>query len=144
MLRPLTALDRRRRGRGRGASRRHRLRATGTKLHVYVSNCEKQVYKPKTITVFCADAGVVIDKITYRPTAPRRPRARARPTSTSAIPTAPPARRRTTRSRFTLSKVKQCGDSYQFRKLRMTYTGAKPKGARTINQKFACADAPTR
>ena len=41
------------------------LGASNTNLHVYVSNCIKQVYKPKSITMACADAGFVVSGIKY-------------------------------------------------------------------------------
>jgi hypothetical protein len=118
--------------------------AQNTNLRVFVSNCEKQVYKPKTITVFCADAGVVIKKIKYSSYGAKT----AAGTGTAVVnlcePDCAAGKTKNYKVKLKLSRVTQCGDSYQFRKLQMTYTGAKPKGNRTINQSFPCADAPTR
>ncbi len=117
--------------------------AQNDNLRVFVSNCEKQVYKPKTITVFCADAGVVIQKISYRSYGAKRATGTGTANVNLCEPDCAAGKTKNYKVRFTLSKVTQCGDSYQFRKLKMTYTGAKPKGSRTIKQTFACADAPT-
>jgi hypothetical protein len=112
-------------------------------LRVYVSNCEKQVYKPKTITVFCADAGVVINKIKYTDYTSKIARGQGTATVNLCEPNCAAGKTQKFDVRFTLSKVKQCGDSYQFRKLQTTYIGKKPKGKRTQSQSFPCADAPT-
>jgi hypothetical protein len=118
--------------------------AADTGLRVYVSNCKTQVYQPKSITVYCADAGVVIGKIRY--TTYNATTARGSGTSTVNLcdPNCAAGNTKTYRVRFTLSNVTQCGDSFQFRRLRMSYVGAKPKGSRTVTQTFPCADAPTR
>jgi hypothetical protein len=117
--------------------------AGNTNLRVYVSNCETQVYKPKTITVFCGDAGVIINKIKYSSYGAKT----AAGTGTAVVnlcePNCAAGKTKNYKVKFKLSQVTQCGDSYQFRKLQMTYVGAKPKGDRTINQKYACANAPT-
>src|SRR3954451_23763553 len=117
--------------------------AKNTNLRVFVSNCQKQVYKPKSITVFCADAGVIITKVKYASYGAKT----ATGTGTAAVnlcePNCAAGKTKNFRVRFTLSKVTQCGDSYQFRKIRITYTGAKPKGNRTLNSAYSCADAPT-
>jgi hypothetical protein len=118
--------------------------AADNDLRVFVSNCEKQVYKPKSITVFCADAGVVIGKIKYSSYTATTARGSGTSTVNLCDPDCAAGNTKTYRVRFTLSRVTQCGDSYQFRRLRMSYVGSKPKGKRTITQTFACADAPTR
>ena len=118
--------------------------AQDTTPRIFVSNCEKQVYKPKTITVFCADAGVVINKITYSNYGTKT----ARGTGTAAVnlcePNCAAGKTQNFQVRFRLSKPTQCGDASQFRRLRVTYVGAKPPGDRVIRQSFQCADAPTR
>ena len=117
--------------------------AQNTNLRVFVSNCEKQVYKPKSITVFCADAGVVITKVKYSSYGAKK----ATGTGTAAVnlcePNCAAGKTKNFKVKFTLSKVTQCGDSYQFRKLQFSYVGAKPKGDRTQNTSYVCADAPT-
>jgi hypothetical protein len=118
--------------------------AANNELRVYVSNCKTQVYKPKSITVYCADAGVVIGKITYSTYTATTARGAGTSTVNLCDPDCAAGNTKTYRVRFTLSKVTQCGDSFQFRKLRMRYVGAKPKGSRTVTQTFTCADAPTR
>jgi hypothetical protein len=119
--------------------------AQNTNLRVYVSNCEKQVYKPSAITVFCGDSGVVIQKIKYSSYGAKT----AAGTGTAVVnlcdPNCAAGKTKNYPVKFTLSKVKQCGDSYQFQKLQMTYTGAVPKGQKkTSTQSYGCANAPTR
>jgi hypothetical protein len=117
--------------------------AGNTNLRVYVSNCAKQTYKPKTITVFCADAGVIIKKVKYSSYGAKT----ATGTGTAVVnlcePNCAAGKTKNYRVKFTLSKVTQCGDSYQFRKIRFSYTGDKPKGNRTQSSGYPCADAPT-
>jgi hypothetical protein len=117
--------------------------AQNTKLRVFVSNCEKQVYKPKTITAFCADAGVIINKVKYKSYGSRK----ATGTGVAAVnlcePNCAEGKTKNFKVRFKLSRVKSCGDSYQFGKLRFTYTADKPKGKRTLTTTYVCADAPT-
>lgn len=117
--------------------------AQNDNLRVFVSNCEKQVYKPKTITVFCADGGVVIQKIKYSSYGSKTAAGTGTANVNLCEPDCAAGKTKNYKVKFTLSRVTQCGDSYQFRKLQMTYTGAKPKGSRTVNQTFPCADAPT-
>lgn len=118
--------------------------AQNTKLRVFVSNCETQVYKPKSITAFCADAGVIINKVKYSSYGAKT----ATGTGVAAVnlcePNCAAGKTKNFKVRFTLSKVTQCGDSYQFRRLKFTYTGkSKPKGNRTETTSYVCADAPT-
>jgi hypothetical protein len=118
--------------------------AQNTKLHVFVSNCEKQVYKPKSITAFCADAGVIINKVKYSSYGAKQ----ATGTGVAAVnlcePNCAAGKTKNFKVRFKLSRVTQCGDSYQFRRLKFTYTGKdKPKGNRTESTSYVCADAPT-
>jgi len=117
--------------------------AQNTNLRVFVSNCKKQVYKPKTITVFCADSGVVIEKIKHTSYGAKTATGTGTANVNLCEPDCAAGKTKNFKVKFALSQVKQCGDSYQFRKLRMSYVGAKPKGDRTINQTFPCADAPT-
>jgi hypothetical protein len=119
--------------------------ADDTGLRVYVSNCIKQVYQPKTITLACADAGFVVNKIRYSSYGAKR----AAGTGTAVINTCDPScvAGKDVRypARIALSRVTQCGDSYQFRSVRVTFTNKIPKGyKRTYSQRFPCADAPTR
>jgi len=118
--------------------------AANDNLRVFVSNCAKQVYKPKQITVACADAGIIISKVKYSSYGAKT----AKGTGTAAVNLCDPncAAGKTKRFpvKFTLSKVTQCGDSYQFRRLTLTYTKATPPHSKkTIVQPYVCADAPT-
>src|SRR5690606_9176023 len=102
------------------------------------------VYKPKSITVFCADAGVVIEKIRYRKYTSRVATGTGTATVNLCEPNCAAGNTETFRVRFKLSRVTQCGDSYQYRRLRMRYVGPKPPGDRVIKQTYRCGDAPTR
>jgi hypothetical protein len=118
--------------------------AANTQLRVYVSNCQKQVYKPKTITVFCADDGVFIKKIKYSAYTAKIARGKGTAVVNLCVPNCAAGKLKNYAVRLTLSKVSQCGDSFQFHDLSMTYVGAKPKGDRTIKETYDCATAPTR
>jgi hypothetical protein len=113
-------------------------------IRTYVSNCEKQVYKPKTITVFCADAGVVISKIRYQKYNSKVATGTGTATVNLCEPNCAAGNTENFKVRFRLYRVTQCGDAYQYRRLRVRYVGPKPPGRRVINQSFPCADAPTR
>ena len=113
-------------------------------IRAYVSDCVKQVYKPKTITVFCADAGVVINKIRYKKYNSRTATGTGTATVNLCEPNCAAGNTQNFKVRFKLYRVTQCGDAYQYRRLRVRYVGPKPPGDRVINQTFPCADAPTR
>jgi hypothetical protein len=119
--------------------------AADNDLRVYVSNCVKQVYKPKTITLACADANSTITKIKYSSYGAKR----AAGTGTAVINTCDPSCVAGKNVKYpvkvALSRVTQCGDSFQFRTVKVTFTGTVPKGYKKVyTQKYPCADAPTR
>jgi hypothetical protein len=115
-----------------------------TQLRVYVSNCQQQVYKPKRITLACADANFRVRAIRYATYGDRT----ATGTGTAVVNTCSPScvagRFVTYPVRVRLSRVTQCGDSFQFRRVAVTFTKRVPKGMkRTDVTPFPCANAPT-
>lgn len=117
--------------------------AQNTNLRVFVSNCEKQVYKPKTITLTCADAGIVVKSIKYSNYGSKSAAATGTAYVNTCEPNCAAGKTKKYPVKLAFSRVTQCGDSYQFRRITMTYTGQKPSGPKVINQPFQCADAPT-
>ncbi len=117
--------------------------AQNDNLRVYVSNCETQVYKPKMITLTCADAGIVVKSIKYSSYGAKTAAATGTAYVNLCEPNCAAGKTKKFPVKLAFSKVTQCGDSFQFRKVQMTYTGAKPKGPKVINQPFQCANAPT-
>ncbi len=114
-------------------------------LRVYVSNCVKQVYKPKTITIACADANFAVQKIKYGSYNARVATGRGTAVVNTCEPNCAAGKMVSYPAKIKLSRVTQCGDSYQFRRVAVTFTGKVPKGmTRTEVQSFPCADAPTR
>ena len=115
------------------------------KLHVFFpKDCQTNVYKPKSFVVTCADANIMVKKVDYS----RYGEKTARGTGTARINTCDPSCVEGTFKNypvsFKLSKVRQCGDVPQFRRLTIRFTGTKPKGQRRVmRQPFICANAPS-
>jgi len=118
----------------------------GNELRVFFpGDCIDNVYKPKAITVACADGNFAVEKIkwtTYKPEG-------ARGTGTAVVnlcePTCVAGKYRRYPARVRLTRVRQCGDVPQFTRLVVTFTGQRPKGMdRVERQSYQCADAPTR
>jgi hypothetical protein len=110
----------------------------------FPKDCQHNVYKPKSVIVTCADANFAIKKITYSSYGTKK----ARGTGTASINTCEPnCAAGTFQSfpvRFVMSRVGQCGDVPQFRRLTVTFTGKRPTGqSRTLRQPFTCAIPPT-
>jgi len=110
----------------------------------FPKDCQHNVYKPKSFVVTCADANFVVNKVDYSRYGTRS----ARGTGTASINTCNPncaaGKFKNYPVSFTLSKVRQCGDVPQFRRLTIRFTGKKPKGqARQMRQPFQCAIPPT-
>jgi hypothetical protein len=119
--------------------------AANNDLRVYVSNCIEQVYKPKTITLACADAGFVVSKIKYASYGAKT----AAGTGTAVVNTCDPSCVAGKSLKYPvtvgLSRVTQCGDSFQFRRVTVRFTKKVPTGMkRTTVQSFPCGNAPTR
>jgi hypothetical protein len=119
--------------------------AANDNLHVYVSNCIKQVYKPKTITIACADAGFVVNGIKYSSYTAKA----AAGTGTAVVNTCDPScvagKSIKYPVKIALARVTQCGDSFQFRRVTVSFTKAVPKGFKRKDvTTFPCANAPTR
>lgn len=119
--------------------------SASNKLHVFFpKDCQQNVYQPKSFVVTCADANFVVKKVDYSRYGARS----ARGTGTASINTCDPSCVEGTFKNypvsFTLSKVRQCGDVPQFRRLTIRFTGRKPKGQkRVMRQPFICANAPS-
>lgn len=116
-----------------------------TKLRVFFpKDCQNNVYKPKSFVVTCADANFVVKDVEYSHYGKKT----AHGTGTASINTCNPSCVEGTFKsypvQFTLSRVRQCGDVPQFRRLKLTFTGKKPKGqSRVMRQPFQCAIPPS-
>jgi hypothetical protein len=120
--------------------------AQSDKLRVFFpKDCQQNVYKPKSFVVTCADANFEVRKVKYSSYGEKV----ARGTGTARINDCEPNCAAGTFKkypvRFKLSRVRQCGDVPQFRRLTVVFTGDRPAGEdRRMRQPFRCADAPTR
>ena len=114
-------------------------------VHVFFPNdCQQNVYKPRSITVTCADSNFRVTKIRWSSYGATK----AKGSGTARIDTCDPNCVSGTFHSYpatvALSKVKQCGDVPQFTRLAVTFTGTRPKGySRVETQTFKCAEAPT-
>jgi hypothetical protein len=115
------------------------------KLHVFFpKDCQNNVYKPKSFVVTCADANFTVKKVDWS----RYGTKSARGTGTARINTCDPSCVAGTFKSYpisvTLSRVRQCGDVPQFRRLTVRFTGKRPKGFdRRMRQPFQCAIPPS-
>jgi hypothetical protein len=118
---------------------------SGGSLHVFFPNdCEQNVYKPRSITVACADSNFRLTKVRWSSYGATT----AKGSATARIDTCNPNCVSGTFHSYPvsvgLSKVKQCGDVPQFTRLAVTFTATRPKGySRVETQTFQCAEAPT-
>ena len=116
-----------------------------TQLRVFFpKDCQHNVYKPKSFVVTCADANFVVKKVDYTRYGTRT----ARGTGTASVNTCNPSCVAGTFKSypvtFRLSRVRQCGDVPQFRRLTIRFTGKKPRGEdRAARQPFTCAIPPS-
>ena len=110
----------------------------------FPKDCQHNVYKPKSFVVTCADANFVVKKVDYSRYGTRS----ARGTGTASINTCEPScvagKFKNDPVSFTLSRVRQCGDVQQFRRLTIRFTGKRPQGQRRVmRQPFQCAIPPS-
>jgi hypothetical protein len=118
---------------------------SGGGLHVFFPNdCQQNVYKPRSITVACADANFRLTQIKWTSYGATSASGTARARIDTCDPNCVSGTFRTYPAKVSLSKVKQCGDVPQFTRLAVTFTGTRPKGfTRVETQTFPCADPPT-
>jgi hypothetical protein len=107
----------------------------------YYSDCGTALaIKPRTITVFCADGGMVVQRIRWS----RWNQQGATGTSRRALvndcePSCADGTVHRYRVRLKLSRPQACANGQlAFRRLSATFTGRKPRGPRTINQRTGC------
>lgn len=109
----------------------------------FPGDCKRNAYKPKSIQVFCADGGMLIQKITYRSYGAKRATGAGTATVKICEPNCAEGSTERHDVRLTLSRVRQCGDVPQFTRLRVTFADAIPEGFRQhVTQRVGCAEAP--
>ncbi len=105
-------------------------------------NCTgKLQYKPKSITVFCADGGVRATKISWSSWGERRARGSSTRTYVNDCePSCAHGRFHRYSARLVLRRVRSCpsGRGRIFTRLDVTYIGAKPQGPREFTQRLRC------
>jgi hypothetical protein len=111
----------------------------------FPKDCQHNVFKPKAFVVTCADANFSVKRVKYTSYGAKR----AAGTGVAVVNTCEPSCVAGTFQnfpvKFTLSRVRQCGDVPQFRRLTVTFTGKRPQGqSKTLRQPFTCAIPPTR
>lgn len=118
--------------------------SSSTQLHVFFpKDCQHNVFKPKSIVVTCADANFMIKKITYSSYGTKSAKGSGTASVNGCDPNCAAGTFQSYPVTFALSRVGQCGDVPQFRRLTVTFTGAKPKGqAKTLVQPFRCGIPP--
>jgi hypothetical protein len=116
----------------------------GAQEHVFVPrNCETNAYKPKSITVSCADSNFRVTKIKWSSYGTSSANGSATARVNDCNPDCAGGTFRSYPATVRLTRVRQCGDVPQFKRIAVTFTGKRPKGmAKTETERFACADAP--
>jgi hypothetical protein len=119
--------------------------AAKPKLHVFFpGDCITNVYKPRHITVACADAGWQVAKIKWAHYGAKSAVGSGTSIVNDCTPNCASGAFHQFPSKVRLSRVRQCGDVPQFTRLRIHFTGKRPKGLkRTWKQKYPCANAPS-
>ena len=122
------------------------LAQSGGGLHVFFPyDCTQNVYKPRSITVACADANFRLTKVKWSSYGATTASGTARARIDTCDPNCVSGTFQTYPARVSLSQVKQCGDVPQFTRLAVTFTATRPTGyTRVETQTFKCANAPTR
>ena len=111
----------------------------------YPGDCQTNEYKPKNITVACADAGIRVTGITWERYGTKRAAGHGVGRVNDCEPNCAAGTTRRYHAHVTLSRVRQCGDVPQFTRIRVTFPMGSPAGLRRgINDRVPCADAPTR
>jgi hypothetical protein len=107
-------------------------------------DCETNAYKPKSITVTCADDNFRVTKIRWSSYGVRSANGRGTARVNNCDPNCVEGTFASYPAKLRLTRVRQCGDVPQFTRLVLTFTGQRPEGmARTERQLFGCADPPT-
>lgn len=111
----------------------------------FPGDCKTNEYKPKKIQVFCADGGMSIAGIKYSTYGAKKAAGGGVATVNTCEPNCAAGNTEKYKVNVQLSRVRQCGDVPQFRRLRVTFPEGAPKGfKRGVTQRVGCADAPTR
>ncbi|HEU4657043.1 MAG TPA: hypothetical protein VFR97_05940 [Capillimicrobium sp.] len=111
----------------------------------FPGNCERNAYKPSKIVVACADAGFVVKKIRWGAYGDTRAVGAGTARVNDCDPDCAGGTFHSYDAKVTLSRVRQCGDVPQFTRLKVTFTGDRPKGMdRSETQRRPCAEAPKR
>ena len=107
-------------------------------------DCEHNVFKPRSITVTCADANFRLTNVRWTSYTASSARGRATARIDTCEPDCVSGTFRTYRVTVTLTRARQCGDVPQFTRLAVIFQGSPPQGfERAERQRFGCADAPT-
>lgn len=111
----------------------------------FPGDCVTNAYKPKKITLACADAGAVLNKVKYISYGEQVARGTGVARVNDCEPDCASGTFHKYDVRFRLYRVKQCGDVPQFTRLRYRYVGPKPPGSdRALSLRYPCANAPGR
>ena len=117
--------------------------AGGGERVFFPGDCETNAYKPRTITVACADGNFQVRRISWTTYGSSSARGTGTARVNDCQPTCAGGRFRNYPARVVLSRVTQCGDVPQFRRLAVTFTRTRPRGfSVTERRSTPCADAP--
>lgn len=108
---------------------------------LFPANCQKPVYRPKTIIVTCADANFTIEKISWNSWTTTRAAGRGTARVNNCTPDCAGGTFETFPVRVTLSTPKRCrpGKPLQFVRIAVVFTGERPAGfPRTERLPYGC------
>jgi hypothetical protein len=118
--------------------------AAQAEARTFYPNCTgKLQYKPRSITVFCADAGMIVSRISWSSWGEREARGRS---SRASVNECDPNCAQGKTQRFTVGlrlwRARTCptGRKRVFTRLTVTFIGAKWSGPRRFTQRSPCPD----
>lgn len=108
--------------------------------NVKITDCGKALTRPKTVTLACADAGVVLSKLSWSSFGGNTARAKGQISINTCEPNCAAGATKTYPVLVAASKPKACKRAVSvYRHIALTFTGAKPSNAREFTgYKLTC------
>lgn len=105
--------------------------AASSPRNVKISDCSKALTRPKTVTLTCADAGVVLSKLSWSSFGGSAAKAKGQIAINTCKPNCAAGATKTYPVTVTASKPKACKRAVSvYGRVAVTFTGAKPSNAR--------------
>ena len=109
----------------------------------YMPDCQSKLrYQPRNVTVFCADAGMVVRRIDWTDWKDRRARGESRRAlANDCQPSCADGTFHRYQVRLLLRRPRTCADGRRaFTRFNVTFVGPKWSGPRSFNQRLSCPE----